>query len=141
MLREYASDDRMLFYTDARTPKVAEVRQHAGASLLFYHPQKGLQIRVEGMINLHQDNSLGREHWTRVEGIGRRAYTPHLEPGKIIDSPDLAHKWPEEMSDEHFAVLEFVPHTFDLLQLNRLEHLRLGMQKGEEGWEMNWLAP
>ena len=141
VLREYATDDRMLFYTDARTPKVAEIRNHPGASLLFYHPQKGLQIRVEGQMKLHQNDSLSQEHWKRVQGIGRRAYTPHLEPGKIIDSPNLAHKWPEEMSDEHFTVLEFTPHSFDLLQLNRLEHLRLGMQKRDEGWEMNWLAP
>ncbi|MDW3648768.1 MAG: pyridoxamine 5'-phosphate oxidase family protein [Bacteroidia bacterium] len=141
VLRELSKAGSMLFYTDARSPKVAELQQKPASSLLFYHPQKALQIRVTGKMLIHQKDSLCKEHWKRIQGIVRRAYTPHIQPGTVIENPEAAHVWPEDMTDEYFAILEFIPDSFDLLQLNRLEHLRLEFRKKKEDWEVNWLAP
>lgn len=141
VLRAYTEEDRMLFYTDLRSPKVRELQKASSSSLLFYHPQKGLQIRIEGKMNVHHADNLCAEHWQRVQGIVQRAYTPLLAPGEIIEGPEQAHQWPEEMTSEYFCVLEFVPKAFDLLQLNRLEHLRLAFQQEGGIWKMNWLAP
>ena len=92
-------------------------------------------------MEVHHKDALCDEHWQRVQGIVQRAYTPLVPPGEIIESPELAHQWPDEMTSEYFCVLEFKPQAFDLLQLNRLEHLRLLFKKEKEDWKMNWLAP
>ncbi|MEM8891322.1 MAG: general stress protein, partial [Bacteroidota bacterium] len=123
------------------SPKVHELQEAATSSLLFYHPQKGVQIRIEGKMEVHHKDVLCIEHWQRVQGIVQRAYTPIIPPGEIIEVPEQAHQWPDEMTSEYFCVLEFVPKSFDLLQLNRLEHLRLAFQNDEGSWKMNWLAP
>ncbi|MEM8889492.1 MAG: pyridoxamine 5'-phosphate oxidase family protein, partial [Bacteroidota bacterium] len=96
VLREYTEDDRMLFYTDSRSPKVHELQEAATSSLLFYHPQKGVQIRIEGKMEVHYKDVLCKEHWQRVQGIVQRAYTPLIPPGEIIEVPEQAHQWPDE---------------------------------------------
>ncbi|MEO1212818.1 MAG: pyridoxamine 5'-phosphate oxidase family protein [Bacteroidota bacterium] len=141
VLREITANQHFLFYTDYRSPKVKELEERPNSSLLFYHPQKGVQIRVEGKVGVHHQDSICADQWKKVQGIAQRAYTPLIQPGEVIESPQQAHEWPVEMRDEYFSVLEFSPNSYDILQLNRLEHLRLGIKKEGETWKVNWLAP
>ena len=40
---------RLTFYTDSRSKKILHIKENNKVSLLFYHPKKLLQLRLEGL--------------------------------------------------------------------------------------------
>jgi general stress protein 26 len=141
VMREVSELLHMYIYSDARTQKVKDLKSCEQAHVLFFHEKKGLQIRCKGKVELNHQNNLSKEHWKRVQGLAQRAYTPEKAPGSLLESPDQAHKWNMDFGDQYFSVLEFIPEEFDVLQLNRLEHLRLKIEKKGKDWIRQWVAP
>lgn len=141
VLRKVSDQLNMYVYTDSRTQKVQDLKSHRWAHVLLYHEKKALQIRCKGKVELHFQNEISEAHWNRVQGLAKRAYTPTIAPGRHIQSPEKAHDWKPEMGSQHFAVIEFIPEEFDVLQLNRSEHLRLKITKDKGVWAMSWVAP
>ena len=140
VLRKYDSN-RFFLFTDARSEKVEELRKNPKASLLFYHPKKGLQTRVRVDILIHHQNEIAEELWTTVQGHGQLAYGSKLAPGSIIDSYQEAFDWPEKITDEHFAVIEASAIELDILQLNRSEHLRFRARLHQGEWQVERCTP
>ena len=128
-------------YTDSRSAKVTELQQNPSASILCYHPSKRVQIRMDGQVTLHQQDELSKTHWTNVQGEGRKAYSSTLAPGLEISENIEAYHWHEAPTDENFTVINFRPITIEVLQLNKLEHLRAIFQREEDGWNKKWLVP
>lgn len=141
VLRKVSDLLNMYVYTDTRTQKIKDLKSQEKAHVLFYHEKKGLQIRCKGKVELHLQNERSEEHWNRVQGLAQRAYTPIIAPGRPIENPEQAHEWNPEMGSQHFAVIEFIPAEFDVLQLNRSEHLRMKITKDKGTWGMQWVAP
>ena len=128
-------------YTDSRTAKIAELQQNDAASLLLYHPRKRVQVRLDGQIALHHQDTISQMHWQHVQGEAQKAYNSVLAPGTTIDNRQDAYEWPENMDDRYFTVLAFKPQAVEALQLNGLEHLRASFEKTHDGWQKSWLAP
>ncbi|MEM6802348.1 MAG: pyridoxamine 5'-phosphate oxidase family protein [Bacteroidota bacterium] len=141
VLRGIDGKGQLLFYTDARSKKVAELTTCSEVSLLLYHPNKKLQVKVEGNAFIQRHTETSQKHWIRIQGIGRRAYSPLLAPGTAIENPIEAHHWPEEMTAEHFCLIQIEIQEMEVLQLNRLEHLRASFKKRGKLWERSWIAP
>jgi len=129
------------FFTDSRTAKFTQIKENPQAEFLVYHPSKRTQIRVKGTIQIHHQNKLSQEMWSRVQGEARKAYNSILSPGSEIADPDLAYDWPAELDDRFFAVLQFIPERIEALQLNGLTHVRVSFSKTEGNWEGKWLVP
>ena len=141
VLRKIDKDLNFYFFTDSRTAKVSQIKENPQAEFLVYHPGKRTQIRVKGILQIHQQNELSQEMWKRVQGDAQKAYNSTLSPGAEITNPELAYDWPTELDDRFFVVLQFIPETVEALQLNGLTHLRVSFSKMGEDWEGHWLVP
>lgn len=142
VLRKVDEFLNLLLYTDARTPKVLEIQANQQVSVLLYHPQKRVQVRIQADASIHQADELAKLHWSRVQGDAQKAYNSKLTPGTDISSPEDAFEWHEELSsDNFFAVVSLKPSSFELLQLNGLEHFRAKFEFTNERWMGTWLVP
>lgn len=144
ILRDITEDWRIFAYTDARTSKVKELQQLNRAALLFWHPHHKTQLTLKATVTLHQNNDVTEKYWNQdVHGPAQKAYTPLVSPGTAIDSPEEAHRWPENYSMDHFCVLECDLFDMQVLQINGKEHRRLAFQKDTDAslWKGQWIAP
>ena len=141
VLRDLGEDLSLYFYTDARTEKVMHLQADPTVALLFFHPRKKAQIRINGKAVLHRQNEVARDHWSKVQTYGREAYGPTIPPGQVIESPEDAYAWPENIDDTFFTVIQVIPDKIEAVQLNGLEHLRATYQRQDGSWNQQWLAP
>lgn len=139
--RNLTAKQHILVYTDARSEKVTEIRRNPAAALLYFHDRHSLQLRINGAISIHHKNELSRTYWPGVKGAGAKDYNSILAPGKQIDKADEAYNWDKGIDDEFFMVLEFVPDSFEVLQLNRGGHIRASFKKVDHNWEGSFLVP
>ena len=49
VLRRISEDLTLTFYTDRRSKKLIHIKENNKVSLLFYHPKKLMQLKVEGL--------------------------------------------------------------------------------------------
>jgi len=143
VLRTFFNDWRVRFYTDFRTRKVLELKQNPQTSLLFWDSSKNIQIRMKTTAIIYHNDDLSKREWTHVQGEARKSYNSRLKPGSPIASPDEAHLWPAELSDEYFTVIDCIPFSLQILQLNRQEHLSLTFTRTDpvHEWEGGWIVP
>lgn len=136
-------DDSLNFYifTDTRTQKVDHLNKLPNCSLLFYHDRKRVQIRVNGVVEIHQHSGLKEEYWKRVHGEAQKAYTSVKAPGEQINSWEDAHNWDLSSESDYFTVLKIIPAQVDVLQLNGLEHFRIRFSKLNQEWTGQRLVP
>jgi pyridoxamine 5'-phosphate oxidase len=138
VLRQFTADLEFLAYTDVRSSKVQELLEVPRASLLFYHPQKQVQVRVKSLATIHVDDELAQRHWKRVSEKRRSEYQSQLEPGMRIPAPEAG--WEASYDHSHFSVLKFSPLSIEVLQLAREGHLRIQFDLSS-GWQGTWLVP
>lgn len=140
VLRKVDENFNLLIYTDHRSRKVKELIQDSSAQLLFYHPQKKVQVIVTCNADIHHGDELAKRHWNNVHGEARKAYCSIDAPGEKIDSPSEAYEWEAKLSDNHFTVLSMKPQKIEVLQLNGLEHLRVVFEE-DSNWKGQWHVP
>jgi len=88
ILRKVIVPERTLVcHTDARAPKVQEIRDAERVSWLFYHPKKMIQLRITGSAALHTDNPLAEDQWAAAKPTSRLNYCAVEPPGTAIDRP------------------------------------------------------
>ncbi|MGY6741894.1 MAG: pyridoxamine 5'-phosphate oxidase family protein [Cecembia sp.] len=142
VLRSIDEALHFFIFTDSRSEKINELIAYPYASLLFYHPQKRVQIRVQANSIIHQQNETAKHRWKSVQGEARKAYQSILPPGHPIHEPGAAFSWNENLADfSFFSVIELIPTSIELLQLNGLEHLRIRFTYSDGDWTGQWLAP
>tara|TARA_R110002051_G_scaffold143103_3_gene216133 strand:- start:4048 stop:4593 length:546 start_codon:yes stop_codon:yes gene_type:complete len=134
-----ATDELMLtFYTDKRSKKITHIKENNKVSLLFYHPEKLMQIRIEGLAMVNNDINSKKLLWESIPEPSRKDYTTSESPGKEIKNPDII----EYLKDEdHFCVVEIHPFKIEYLKLKRPNHIRVRYSKDESDWEGQFLVP
>ena len=138
VLRQFTADLEFLVYTDARSSKVQELLEVPRVSLLFYHPKKQVQLRVQALAKFHVEDELAQAHWKQVSKHRQSEYQSGLASGTRIENPDLG--WEIRPERTHFSVLKFRPSSIEALQLAREGHLRIQFDLAS-GWEGSWLVP
>ncbi|MGC6494587.1 MAG: pyridoxamine 5'-phosphate oxidase family protein [Myxococcota bacterium] len=152
VLRGAARADRQLvFHTDLRSPKVAELQANAAACLVFYDKKARRQIRAEGQAVVHHDGPDVDAAWARMVSFSRRCYIVMPGPGAPLDAPGSgltpaqeANDFPEHeqaLAREHFARVRFTVNTFDVLDLAHGGHRRFQAAWREGDWAVQWCVP
>ncbi|MEB8330436.1 pyridoxamine 5'-phosphate oxidase family protein [Flavobacteriaceae bacterium KMM 6897] len=138
VLRKATHELMLTFYTDKRSKKIIHIKENKKVSLLFYHPKKLLQIRIEGIAIVNNDIKSKKLLWDAVPEDSKKDYTTSEAPGKEIRDPDII----EYLSDEnHFCVVEVYPFKIEYLKLNRPNHIRVRYSKQESDWDGEFLVP
>jgi pyridoxamine 5'-phosphate oxidase len=141
VLRAMDENGHLFFFTDYRTEKVEQIQANPEVSLLFYHPDRRVQVRMQGTASIHCNNDLAEKHWGTLEEEAKKAYNPVIKAGTPISQPEEAHIWPEKPSSDYFAVVKVVASQLDVLQLDGMSHIRAKFLRNEGQWTSNWIAP
>ena len=131
----------LVFFTDARSPKCAELRAQPGAALLFWSPRLSWQLRAGVQARVITQGPEVDAAWARVRSSPAAGdYLSARPPGDVLGDP------PGDASGDdgsvapgthHLAVVQLTVQTLDWLELARTGHRRAQI-KGEH---VEWRVP
>lgn len=143
--RVVAETAQLSVHTDARSQKMAGLAAEPRASLVFWRPDNGVQIRAEGVMRARpRDHPETVEAWRSTPPLARSNYGAAPAPGAPIRAPEEMRDAPDETASRtQFRVLVLDVRRIDWLDLSDLPHRR-----AEFIWSANgvperaqWLAP
>ena len=121
VLREVdAAERRLIFYTDARSPKVRQIEQSPQGTLIFYSRELGWQLRMQVRLHVETDGLAVSSRWAKLQtSAGARDYLSVAAPGRPLDAPlsELGVRG-------HFAMIEAMAETVDWVELHPDGHRR-----------------
>jgi pyridoxamine 5'-phosphate oxidase len=152
MLREFQVENHVLtIHTDARTPKVEEMRRAPGAECVFWDKSRVLQLRLSGQVSVHAGDTLARSAWESVDVASRFSYLTDTPPGDDVERPtsgregidgrlptrqEAAGGW------DNFAVLVLTLKEIDWVLLDNAGHRRARFTFDDQGLAAaTWLIP
>jgi hypothetical protein len=135
VLREVDTAAReLIFYTDARSPKVAQMRSRPVGTLLCWSSRISWQLRLRVALEVQTAGLKVSSRWARLKLTpAAQDYLSPLPPG----SPVADRFEPERASRSHFAVVSARVLAIDWLELHADGHRRAHF--GPDGAQ--WLQP
>lgn len=135
VLREVLADERTLvFFTDARSPKVAQIQRQPVGTLLAWCTRLSWQLRLRVLLEVETSGLAVSSRWARLKMTpAAQDYLSPLPPGAPVE-----HHAPERSTREHFAVVNARVQSIDWLELHAEGHRRARFDASGQG---RWLAP
>ncbi len=149
VLRRADAARRVLeIHTDVRSPKWRELSANPCATILGFCAQARLQLRLQGLAELHAPGGVRAERaWEALPAWTRQTYAGG-PPGdeRAFDAaseavpPSTAH---EGGGKAHFGVVTFRAETLDWFQLRRQDNRRACFAYGADGGlaDGRWVNP
>ncbi|SAK93407.1 pyridoxamine 5'-phosphate oxidase-related, FMN-binding [Caballeronia hypogeia] len=136
----------VVFYTDARSTKLAEIARDNRVALLACDSGAGIQIRLEGRAIVSLNDSVTKAHWDTARERSLIVYRTPLAPGVAIDSPEQGYVAMNEAHApfdgyEHFSVVTVSVQAIDWLDLSPRGHERAVFRRDADAWKGQWIAP
>ena len=138
VLRKVSKNLDLVIYTDKRSKKITHIKENNKVSLLFYNPEKMLQLKVEGKAEIITDKIMLNKHWNAIQINNRKDYITKNAPGSVINNPDAIEYID---SENHFCMLQIQPFKIEYLKLKRPNHIRIRFSKLGEKWHEEFLTP
>jgi pyridoxamine 5'-phosphate oxidase len=127
VLREFdASSRTLLIFTDARSPKAAQIEAHPHGTLVLWSEPLGWQLRLRVTLSLETAGLAVSSRWARLKMTpAAHDYLSPLPPGSPAPPPgSKTAACPARDSRDFFAVLSAEIHAIDWLELHALGHRR-----------------
>jgi len=115
------------FHTDARSPKLEDLRACPEVLWHGYDREWKIQLRIEATAEIHIDDDLAREAWDDTPMRARRCYLIDNAPGTPRDTrgcsipSGMADRWPEPEESEagwkNFAIVRTTVRRIHFLYL------------------------
>lgn len=121
-------------YTDARSPKCAELMKSGAAQFVFWSARLHWQLRISTQAKVHTSGALVDIAWLKVsQSRASKDYLSRLAPGSLFlndvevdqssqDSQNMQDS--QKGKDHHLTVLTFAVQSMDWLSLGRDGHIR-----------------
>ena len=138
VLRKVMEDLTLLFFTDIRSEKIEHLKENNRVSILFYHPKKMLQLKVEGVATIVLDATKLKNTWNAIPLKSRKDYITEHAPGSPINNP---YNVTYLKNENFFCMVEIVPLKIEYLKLRRPNHLRIQYSKTDSDWQGQFLVP
>ena len=139
------SEQRVLmFHTDARSPKWADLKADKRIAMHFYFPKQKLQFRVQGTARLEHKTDATLAKWNSMNSSAHDCYRVKTAPGTPIDEP---RSRAEETAGEHdgypaFARVHIQVRSIDWLYLAAVGHRRAQFTWTDDGTlNRRWVGP
>jgi pyridoxamine 5'-phosphate oxidase len=131
VLREAdAATQSLVFYTDARSPKAAELLAAPLGTLCMWSPALQWQVRCACRFDLATDGPAVERRWQALQATSAAGdYRSALPPGA-----DLAAEPGAAVGAAWFAVVTATVTAIDWLELNRAGHHRARLAPGGDSW-------
>jgi hypothetical protein len=131
VLREVdAPERRLVFYTDARSPKVRQIEASPKGTLMFYSRRLGWQVRMQVNLVVEKSGLAVSSRWAKLQtAAGADDYLSAAAPGSPLDAPLAA------LGERgHFAMIEAQAEAVDWLELDHQGHRRATFDGGGAKW-------
>lgn len=121
VLRDVEADTRsLIFYTDARSPKVRQMEAQPQGTLVLWSHRMGWQLRLRVSLTLEASGLAVSSRWARLRMTpAAQDYLSPLPPGSALERPIV-----ERGTREHFAVVAASVTAIDWLELHADGHRR-----------------
>ncbi|NQW83998.1 MAG: pyridoxamine 5'-phosphate oxidase family protein [Alcaligenaceae bacterium] len=135
-----ASSWSLRIYTDARSPKCAELMAQPLAQLTFWSKRLNWQLRVSALATVDFDSEQVKAAWERIRQSRASAdYLSRVPPGYIQPSGEPAAETTRDSPlRHHLAILNFKVSSMDWLALSQDGHRRARLKP--DGL-LEWLVP
>lgn len=136
-------EGQLQIFTDARSPKVAEIADASNAVFVFWSPRLSWQLRVRVTSSVLTAGPTIDALWQRVkQSASARDYLSISPPGSLLrsvssDSSDSQTPPDTILNKSHFALLTMQVIEMDWLELASTGHRRAKITANT--WE--WLTP
>ncbi len=138
VLREVSEDLAITFYSDKRSKKITHIKENPKVSMLFYHPEKMIQLKLEGIASIITDTDLLSTYWKNIPSSAQKEYTINKPPGSTISRPETISYLKDE---NHFCAVTMTPFKIEYLQLQNPHHIRVRYSKEASRWNGEFLVP
>jgi pyridoxamine 5'-phosphate oxidase len=134
VLRELDAGRReLLFFSDARSPKLRQIGQHPGGTLVLWSRALSWQLRLAVQLTVATSGLSVSSRWAQLAlSPAAQDYMAQQAPGSEISAPQ-----PVRGTREHFAVVTAQVQSIDWLELHRDGHRRARFN----GHAARWLTP
>jgi hypothetical protein len=131
VLREVdVQEQSLVFFTDARSPKVAQLQRSPRATLLVWSRRLGWQLRLRCRIDLQTSGLAVSSRWALLKMTpSAQDYLSPLPPGTPVDRFQT-----ERGSRDYFAVVHAYVEQFDWVEVHREGHRRALFDAQGERW-------
>ena len=143
VLREFDLKKRfMRFHTDYRAPKIKQFKNNNVASVVGYDPILKVQIKLQGNIEAHYQNSVTRNAWDGSTTRSKKCYSVNGGSSFKIDNPSEYDLKDGNIDDGYinFAVLIFTFDSLEFLHLKSSGHRR-ALHTWNDKYASQWLVP
>jgi len=141
VLRSIMPFNKLLIFTDHRTPKVQEIKLQNQVSLLFYHPDKQLQIRLQANAMIHHQDALCLREWSKLNDHSKTDYQSVIAPGADLLDTDGYNSHDASLGSTYFSIISLEPKNIDVLQLQPNGHKRIVGQFESREWTGRRVVP
>ena len=133
ILREVdAAQRRLLVFTDARSEKAAQLREHPHGTLLMWSPALGWQLRCRVRLSLETSGLATSSRWARIKhSPAAQDYMSPLPPGAALPALAPVHEAPQR---EHFGVITAEVTNIDWFDLHANGHRRARLDGAASAW-------
>ncbi|NJB70529.1 pyridoxine/pyridoxamine 5'-phosphate oxidase [Saonia flava] len=138
VLRELTPELQLIFYTDRRSKKILHIKENNRVSLLFYHPEKLLQLKIEGIASIFTSDDKKKKVWQNLNAKSKKAYTSSMAPGSSITNFNEIEYLKKE---DFFCWVEVEPFKIEYLKLSEPHHTRIRFSRMDTDWESEFLVP
>jgi pyridoxamine 5'-phosphate oxidase len=143
VLREFDLEKRLMrFHTDYRAPKIKQFKNNSIASVVGYDPILKVQIKLQGNIEPHYQNSVTRNAWNGSTTRSKKCYSVKGGSSFKIDNPNEYDLKDGNIDDGYinFAVLIFTFDSLEFLHLKSSGHRR-ALHTWNDNYASQWLVP
>lgn len=138
VLRDFSEKLVLTFYTDRRSKKITHIKENKKVCLLFYHPEKRFQLKIDGIAKVHTDEEKQKPIWDTMHPNAKLDYLTDLAPGTSIPDPNAV----EYLSHgDNFCTVEVTPFKIEYLKLQSPRHLRVRFSHENGVWGGDYLVP
>lgn len=131
VLREAEPEQRLLrFYTDARSPKLAQLHAQPQACLVLWSKVLGWQLRIHADLDIETEGLAVSSRWAQLKMTpAAHDYLSPLPPGSELGAPT-----PERGTRGFFAIANASVRTLDWLELHPAGQRRALFGDGPARW-------
>jgi len=105
---------RLTFFTDSRSPKVAQMEAQPLGTLVAWSPELGWQLRLRVQLDVQRDGLTVSSEWARLKlSPSAHDYLSALAPGSVLDNALGARG-----ERAHFALVVASVLSIDWLELH-----------------------
>ena len=152
VLRKFSMQKKIFqFHSDIRSPKISKLKKNPNFSALFYNPEKKIQLRFSGKIEILHKDTVTKKRWKGISNSSRRCYLGPHSPSSAIEEnhpniPDAFRFGDPKIEEtekgfENFVIVQCEFSSIDYLSLKYSGHSRCKFDFEEKNVSVCWLAP